>query len=368
MRTPVPPRASRPFCKTVQIRSVMKVITFGEIMLRLSTPGFQRFVQSRSFDATFGGGEANVAASLAHFGLDAYFVSKLPSNAIGDACLARLREYGVRTDYIARGGERLGIYFLETGASQRPSKVVYDRAHSAVSEMEPDEIDWQSVFDGADWFHWTGITPALGDRARRCVGRAVRAAKDAGATVSCDLNYRAKLWTVDEARETMRPLMEHVDVCIANEEDADRSLGMTPESTDVEAGELDEAGYARLAERLRERYGFSAVAITLRESFSASDNGWSAMLLGGAGGAAPLETPTRSDRYEIRLVDRVGGGDSFAAGLIFGLLKKDKAKDALEFAIAASCLKQTIPGDVNLSTAEEVEKLAHGSGSGRVER
>lgn len=346
----------------------MKVITFGEIMLRLSTPGFQRFAQARSFDVTFGGGEANVAASLAHFGQDAFFVTRLPANPIGEACLARLREYGVRTDHVVRGGERLGIYFLETGASQRPSKVVYDRAHSAVSEMNPDEIDWDAVFDGADWFHWTGITPALSEKARRCVGAAVRAAKDAGATVSCDLNYRAKLWTVDEARETMRPLMQHVDVCIANEEDADRSLGLTAEATDVDAGKLDEAGYARLAERLREQFDFDAVAITLRESFSASDNGWSAMLLGGAGGASPLETPKRSQRYEIRLVDRVGGGDSFAAGLIHGLLTKDAAADALEFAVAASCLKQTIPGDVNLSTADEVEKLARGSGSGRVER
>lgn len=346
----------------------MKVITFGEIMLRLSTPGFQRFAQARSFDASFGGGEANVAASLAHFGLDAHFVSKLPANPIGDACLARLREYGVRTNHIARGGERLGIYFLETGASQRPSKVVYDRAHSAVSDMDPDEMDWDAVFEGADWFHWTGITPALGQKPRACVEAAVRAAKHAGVTVSCDLNYRAKLWTVEEARETMRPLMEHVDVCIANEEDADRSLGLTADATDVEAGELDETGYARLAQRLREEFAFDAVAITLRESISASDNGWSAMLLGGAAGAAPLVTPKRSKRYMIRLVDRVGGGDSFAAGLIYGMLTKDAAADALEFAVAASCLKQTIPGDVNLSTADEVDKLAHGSGSGRVER
>lgn len=346
----------------------MKVITFGEIMLRLSTPGFQRFVQSRSFDATFGGGEANVAASLAQFGLDARFVSKLPANAIGDACVARLREQGVRTDHLVRGGERLGIYFLETGASQRPSKVVYDRAHSAIAGMRPEEVPWDEVFQGASWFHWTGITPALGEHARQCVRAAVLAAKKAGLTVSCDLNYRAKLWSVDEARETMRPLMEHVDVCIANEEDADNSLGLTAGTTNVHAGDLDEDGYARLCKQLRDTFGFQAVAITLRESFSASDNGWSAMLLGGAGSARPLPSPKRSSRYDIRIVDRVGGGDSFAAGLIYGLLTKDDAAQALEFAVAASCLKQTIPGDVNLSSVTEVEQLVRGSGSGRVDR
>ena len=346
----------------------MKVVTFGEIMLRLSTPGHRRFSQAQRFDATYGGGEANVAASLAHFGLDAYFVTQLPENPIGDAALGHLRRYGVRSDYIARGGHRLGIYFLETGASQRSSKVVYDRAGSAVNDLAAGDIDWETVFDGAQWFHWTGITPALGEQPRRALRAALEAAQAQGVTVSCDLNYRGKLWTVEEAQETMRPLMEHVNVCIANEEDADRCLGMAAGTTDVEAGELDEAGYARLAENLRSEYDFEAVAITLRESFSASDNGWSAMLLGTAGGAAPLGEPTRSEHYEIRLVDRVGGGDSFAAGLIYGLLTKDQAADALEFAVAASCLKQTIPGDFNLSTAEEVEQLARGSGSGRVER
>ena len=346
----------------------MNVVTFGEIMLRLSTPGFQRFAQAARFEATYGGGEANVAASLAHYGHEAYFVTKLPDNPLGEACLAQLRAYGVKTDYIVRGGERLGIYFLETGASQRPSKVVYDRAGSAVTSIEEGEVDWEAVFADASWFHWTGITPALGERPRRALQAAAKAAKAQGVVVSCDLNYRAKLWTVDEARQTMRPLMEHVDVCIANEEDAERSLGLEAGTTDVEAGELDEAGYARLAERLQREYDFEAVAITLRESFSASINGWSAMLLGGAGGARPLEQPQRSQRYEIRLVDRVGGGDSFAAGLIHGLLTKEEAAEALEFAVAASCLKQTIPGDVNLSTADEVEKLAKGSGSGRVER
>ncbi len=344
------------------------VVTFGEIMLRLSTPGFTRFTQAQSFDALYGGGEANVAVSLAHFGHDARFVSKLPTHEIGQSAVNALRRFGVDTRFVVRGGERVGIYFLETGASQRPSKVVYDRAHSAVSAMDPGEVDWAAAVDGADWFHWTGITPALGPKPKAAVEAACRAAKAAGLTVSCDLNFRSKLWTTAEAQATMRPLMEHVDVCIANEEDADRSLGMTAGTTDVDAGDLDEAGYARLAERLKDEYGFDAVAITLRESVSASDNGWSAMLLGGAASAAPLATAVRSRRYDVRLVDRVGGGDSFAAGLIHGLLTKDDAEAALDFAVAASALKQTIPGDLNLTSASEVEKLAGGSGSGRVER
>ena len=347
------------------------VVTFGEIMLRLSTPGFSRFRQATTFDATFGGGEANAATSLALFGHDARFVCKLPRHAIGQMAVDRLRQYGVDTDYIVRGGDRIGIYFLETGASQRPSTVVYDRAHSAVSEMDPSEVDWDAAFDGADWFHWTGITPALGERPTAAVEAACRAAKRAGATVSCDLNFRSKLWTTEEAQAVMRPLMEHVDVCIANEEDADRSLGMRTEGSGAEAAEgaaLDESGYARLADKLKAEYGFDAVAITLRESHSASDNGWSAMLLGGAGSARPLGEAVRSRRYDVRLVDRVGGGDSFAAGLIHGLLTKDDAEEALNFAVAASALKQTIPGDLNLTSAEEVEKLAGGSGSGRVER
>ena len=347
------------------------VVTFGEIMLRLSTPGFTRFTQAQSYDASFGGGEANVAVSLAHFGHDARFVCKLPTHEIGQAAVNRLRQYGVDTRFVARGGERVGIYFLETGASQRPSKVVYDRAHSAVSEMDASEVDWDAAFEGADWFHWTGITPALGPKPQAAVERACRAAKAAGATVSCDLNFRSKLWTTEEAQATMRPLMEFVDVCIANEEDADRSLGVRTEGSGAEAAasaELDEAGYARLAERLRSEFGFDAVAITLRESHSASDNGWSAIILGGAGSARPVGEAVRSRVYDVRLVDRVGGGDSFAAGLIHGLLTKDAAEEALSFAVAASALKQTIPGDLNLTSAQEVEKLARGSGSGRVER
>ncbi|MEM1057046.1 MAG: sugar kinase [Bacteroidota bacterium] len=347
------------------------VVTFGEIMLRLSTPGFSRFRQARSFDVVYGGGEANVATSLSLFGHDARFVTKLPTHEIGQAAVDQLRQFGVDTRFIARGGDRVGIYFLETGASQRPSKVVYDRARSAVSEIEPGDLDWDAAMEGADWFHWTGITPALGPKPRAAVEVACRAAKAAGATVSCDLNFRSKLWTTDEAQATMRPLMEHVDVCIANEEDADRSLGVTTEGSGADAAEdaeLSAEGYARLAETLTADFGFEAVAITLRESHSASDNGWSAMLLGGAGTSLPLAEATRSRVYDVRLVDRVGGGDSFAAGLIHGLLTETDAEDALNFAVAASALKQTIPGDLNLSTAEEVEKLARGSGSGRVER
>jgi len=341
-----------------------KVVTFGEIMLRLSTPGHTRFVQAQSFDATFGGGEANVAASLATYGLDAYFVCKLPENPIGQAAVNHLRRFGVQTDYLVRGGDRLGIYFLETGASQRPSKVVYDRARSAVTTLEPDEVDWSTVFEGAHWFHWTGITPALGTIPRRTLETACRAAQAADVTVSCDLNYRSKLWTVAEARATMRPLMEYVDVCIANEEDADRSLGLTAGTTDVEAANLDEEGYFALAKELKSAFDFDSVAITLRESFSASENGWSAVLHDERDCAEPV----RSQRYTIRLVDRVGGGDSFAAGLIYGLLTKEDTQAALEFGVAASCLKQTIPGDFNLTEADEAEKLAAGSGAGRVER
>lgn len=342
----------------------MKTVTFGEIMLRLSPPEYQRFVQAQRFDATFGGGEANVAVSLANYGLESYFVTKLPENEIGQACLNHVRRFGVQTDHIARGGERLGIYFLEYGASQRPSKVIYDRARSAVNTLSTDEVDWDVVFDGASWFHWTGITPALGKTPQKTLRAALEAAKDAGVTVSCDLNYRSKLWTVDEARSVMRPLMEHVDVCIANEEDADRSLGMQAGDTDVEAGELDESGYAELARRLKEEYDFETVAITLRESFSASMNGWSAMLHDDK----ECAEPQRSERYEIQLIDRVGGGDSFAGGLIYGLLTKDDTREALEYAVAASCLKQTIPGDFNLVSPDEVEQLAQGPGSGRVER
>ena len=342
----------------------MKTVTFGEVMLRLSPPGHGRFVQTPSLDVSFGGGEANVAVALAGFGFDSFFLSKIPRHEIGQACVNELRRYGVSDRFIVRGGDRLGVYFLETGASQRGSKVIYDRAGSAVATLVPEEVDLEAVFDGAAWFHWTGITPALGEIPRRMLEEACRAARRAGASISCDLNFRAKLWTEKEAQAVMRPLMQYVDICIANEEDAERSLGFRAGTSDVEAAELDEDAYFGLARQLKEEYGFRAVAITLRESFSASVNGWSALLHDDRACAEPQ----RSTRYEIRLVDRVGGGDAFAAGLIAGLLTKDNSRKALEFAVAASCLKQTIPGDFNLVSVQEVENLAKGSGSGRVER
>ncbi len=342
----------------------MKVVTFGEIMLRLSTPGFNRFVQSNYFDAKYGGGEANVAVALANYGLESYFISKLPKHEIGQAAVNSLRQYGVKDDYIIRGGERVGIYFLETGASQRASKVIYDRSNSAVTTLTKYELDWDKVFKNAKWFHWTGITPALGKDAQESLKSACEAAKNNGVTISADLNYRAKLWSTKKAQSVMIPLMDYVDVCIANEEDAEKSLGFNAASTNIENAELDEKGYFNLAKELKKKFNFKTVAITLRESFSASRNGWSAILHDDK----DCKQPIRSRIYDVQIVDRVGGGDSFASGLIYGLLTKNNAKDALEFATAASCLKQTIPGDFNLVSADEVEKLAKGSGSGRVER
>ncbi|MGK9369080.1 PfkB family carbohydrate kinase [Melioribacter sp. Ez-97] len=341
-----------------------KVVTFGEIMLRLSTPGYTRFVQAQNFDVTFGGGEANVAVSLSNYGFESYFVTKLPKHEIGQSAVNHLRRFGVKDDYIVRGGDRIGIYFLETGASQRASKVIYDRANSAVALMKKGEVDWKKVFENAAWFHWTGITPALGKNAQELLNEACETAKSMGVTVSCDLNFRAKMWTTEEAQAVMKPLMKYVDVCIANEEDAEKSLGLKAEKTNVEAGKLDEEGYFNVARKLKETYGFKAVAITLRESYSASRNGWSALLLDDK----DCKEPYRSRKYEIDIVDRVGGGDSFASGLIYGLLTKENTKEALEFAVAASCLKHTIPGDFNLVSVDEVEKLIKSGGSGRVER
>ena len=341
-----------------------KIISFGEIMLRLSTPGFTRFVQADNYNAVYGGGEANVAVALANYGMESFFVSKLPKHEIGQGAVNSLRKFGVKEDYLVRGGERVGIYFLETGASQRPSKVVYDRANSAISLATTDEFDWENIFKNTDWFHWTGITPALSKNAQQAVKDACIEAKKQGVTISCDLNFRKKLWTTEEAQAVMNPLMEYVDVCIANEEDAEKSLGMKSAETNIENAELNEAGYFKLANELKEKYSFSTVAITLRESFSASRNGWSALLLD----EKECNNPYRSKRYDIQIVDRVGGGDSFASGLIYGLLEKENSKDALEFAVAASCLKQTIVGDFNLVTTEEVEKLISSGGSGRVER
>jgi len=340
-----------------------KVVTFGEIMLRLSPPGFERLFQSPVLTATFGGGEANVAVSLSHFGLESTFVTRLPSHAIGDAAVRALRAEGVRTDAIVRGGERVGIYFAETGASQRGSAVIYDRAHSAIAELEPGTVPWDTVLAGAAWFHVTGITPALGARAAACTVEALRAAKAAGARVSVDLNYRRKLWSTAQAQATMRPLMPLVDVVIANEEDIQSVLGLHVAGADVTRGELDVAGYRTVAEQITRELGPRLVAITLRESHSASDNGWSAVLWD-----AEAEAFHRSQRYEVRLVDRIGGGDSFAAGLIYGLVTGQAPEQALRFAVAASALKQTIPGDFNRVSAIEVDALVKGDASGRVQR
>lgn len=341
-----------------------KVITFGELMLRLSAPGYTRFVQAQSFDVTFGGGEANVAVSLANYGLKSYFLTKLPKHEIGQAAVNHLRRYGVSDEFIVRGGKRVGIYFLETGFSQRASKVIYDRLNSAIGSMKKDEVDWENIFKNVDWFHWTGITPALGKNAQECLHEACRAAKKNNVTISCDLNFRKKMWTETEAQSVMNPLMEYVDVCIANEEDTEKSLGLKPRNTNVSQAALNEEGYFQLAEELKSKFAFNAVAITLRESFSASRNGWSALLLDDR----DCLKPYRSKKYDIQLVDRVGGGDAFASGLIYGLLSKPDTRQALEFAVAASVLKQTIPGDFNLVSLEEVEKLVQGDGSGRVDR
>jgi 2-dehydro-3-deoxygluconokinase len=340
-----------------------KVVTFGELMLRLSPPGFERFFQSPLLSATFGGGEANVAVSLAHFGLDSHYVTALPKHAIGEAALRSLRAEGVRTDHIVRSGDRVGIYFAEGGASQRASTVIYDRAHSSVSAMKPEAIEWSPVLDGAKWFHVTGITPALGGQAAEATRRGIKAARAGGVRVSVDLNYRKKLWSEAQARDVMGPLMRDVDVLIANEEDLQSVLGVTVEGTDVTSAQLNVEGFRSAAERVTRDFGPAMVAITLRESVSASDNGWSAVLWDSGS-----RTMHRSQRYDVRLVDRIGGGDSFAAGLIYGLVTGRSPEAALRFAVAASALKQTIPGDFNRVTVDEVDRLAGGDASGRVQR
>ncbi|MEW6105254.1 MAG: sugar kinase [Bacillota bacterium] len=338
-----------------------KVVTFGEIMLRLSPPGYQRFVQASSFEATYGGGEANVAVSLANYGLDAYFVSKVPSHEIGQCAVNALRRLGVHTDYILRGGDRLGIYFCETGASQRASKVIYDRAHSSMSQVQPGEFDWPRIFEGASWFHFTGITPALGDNVAAVTLEALKAAKAMGIKVSCDLNYRKKLWPPEKANSVMTELMRYVDVAAGNEEDADKVFGIKAKASDVTKGELCEEGYREVARELVKRFGFEKVAITLRESLSASDNNWSGMLYDG-------REFYISRKYHVRIVDRVGGGDAFVSGLIYALLAGKTGQDVVEFAAAASCLKHSILGDFNLVSVSEVQALAAGDASGRVQR
>ncbi len=337
------------------------VVTFGEIMLRLSPPVGSRFRQASSFDVTYGGAEANVAVSLAQWGLPSRYVTVLPDNDLGQAAVDKLRSLGVDTSRILRGGDRIGIYFLEHGASQRPSRVIYDRAGSAVSRLQPGEVDWDEVFAGASWFHWTGITPALSDGAAEVTREAVRAAKRLGLTVSADLNYRSKLWSPERARDVMTSLMEHVDVVVANEEDAAIVFGISAGATDVERGKLDLAAYESVARQLVERFDLHMAAITLRESHSASENTWSACLYDG-------KEFLRSKSYRIQLVDRVGAGDAFAAGLIYGTLSGKCLQEMLEFGVAASCLKQTIAGDFNLVTVAEVEKLVGGAAAGRIKR
>jgi 2-dehydro-3-deoxygluconokinase len=340
-----------------------KIVTFGEIMLRLGPPGFERFFQSPILTATFGGGEANVAVSLAQFGLHSVYVTALPKHAIGDGAIRTLRAEGVDTSYIVRSGDRVGIYFAETGASQRPSTVIYDRAHSSISELTADAVDWNGVMTGAVWFHVTGITPALGERAEAATVAAVAAARRAGARVSVDLNFRKKLWSEAKAQAVMKPLMKHVDVVIANEEDLQSVLGIAVAGADVTGGTLDVAGYRAAAERVTRDFGSSVVAVTLRESVSASDNGWSAVLWDGPSGMLH-----QSQRYSVRLVDRIGGGDSFAAGLIYAMVAGRTLEQSLRFAVAASALKQTIPGDFNRVSVAEVDALAKGDASGRVQR
>ncbi len=335
------------------------VVTFGEVMMRLATPGFLRFAQTPSLELTYGGGEANVAVSLVNYGLSANFVTRLPKNDMGQRAINELRGIGVGTDYIVRGGERIGIYFLETGASQRASKVTYDRAHSAISEIQPGEVDWEGTFKGAKWFHWTGITPALSDNAAAVAEEGCKAAKKLGLTVSCDLNFRKKLWSKEKACSVMGNLMQYVDVCIANEEDAESVFGIR--GAEVTSGKIERAQYESVARQLTDRFHFKKVAITLRESYSASHNGWSAMLW--TDGKAYF-----SRKFDLNIVDRVGGGDSFGGGLIFASLRGDDAQNTIEFAVAASALKHTIPGDYNRVTLAEVEALVKGDGSGRVQR
>ena len=341
----------------------MKYLTFGEIMLRLKSPGHERFFQSPMLEATFGGGEANVAVSLANYGEDVGFLSVLPKNAIGDECIKELRRFGVDTSRVVRGGERLGIYFLETGANQRPSKVVYDRAYSAIAMAKPGDIDWEKTFAGVEWFHITGITPAISESAMELSLESVKEAKKRGITVSCDLNYRKNLWKYGKkASEVMRELARYVDVAIANEEDVQKSLEITTD-VNVESGELDRSKYKALGDKVLAAYpDMKMIAITLRESKSADWNGWAACL-------NDREHFYESKRYEIRdIIDRVGGGDSFAGGLIYGLNNYESRQQALEFAVAASCLKHSILGDFNRVDVAEVEKLMGGDGTGRVQR
>ena len=338
-----------------------KVITFGEIMLRLAPEGYKRFVQADKFDVVYGGAESNVAVSLANFDVPVSFVTKLPAHEMGDAALNELRKFGVDTKSVARGGKRLGIYYAEKGASQRGSLVIYDRAGSSFQTASPTDFDWEAIFDDVSWFHFTGITPALGDNVAAICLEACKKAKAKNITVSCDLNFRKKLWTSEKAGKVMAELMEYIDVCIANEEDAEKVFGISAKNTDVTGGKLDKKGYEDVAKQLADRFHLRQVAITLRTSLSASDNKWAALLYDG-------KNYYYSKEYLIRIVDRVGGGDSFGAGLIYGNVKGFDPQKTVDFAVAASCLKQTIEGDFNHISVGEAEKLMGGDASGRVSR
>src|SRR4051812_28276424 len=339
----------------------MRGITFGEGMLPPATPGHLPVNQASQLEMTLGGGEANVTVSLAQFGDEAAFVTRLPRNDIAEACIQQLRGMGVETGSILRGGDRMGIYFLETGASQRASTVTYDRAHSAISEVDPAELDWPAILEGGHWFHFTGITPALSEGAARAVLEGARKAKELGLSVSCDLNYRKKLWSPEQAQRVMSGLMPHVDYCIGNEEDAEKVFGIKAAGAEISQGKIDRDRYVDVAAQLTERFGLQGVAITLRESYSASRNGWSGVYY--HGGHACF-----SRRYEIDIVDRVGGGDAFAAGFIHAQGAGQAPQQVIDFAVAASCLKHSIPGDYNRVGLAEVEALLGGDGSGRVQR
>ena len=340
-----------------------KFVTFGEVMFRLNPEGFLRLVQADRLELTVAGGEANVAVSLANFGLDTAFVSKVPAHEVGDCVIRSLRKYGIDTEYVLRGGKRLGIYYVEKGASQRASKVIYDREGSALSTADPAEFDWDAILSDAQWFHWTGITPALSDNMICATLDACKTAQAKGVTVSCDLNYRKKLWSREKAGSVMAQLMPYVDVCIANEEDAADVFGIHAEHTDIEHGNLDYGAYESVARQLSQRFGCKKVAITLRGSISASENTWAGMLYDAA-----TDTAVLSNRYLIKIVDRVGGGDSFGGGLIYALSQGYSDEDAIQFAAAASCLKHTIEHDFNEVKVEEVLALMNGGGSGRVQR
>ena len=338
-----------------------KAVTFGELMLRLAPENYLRFVQSDKYEATYGGAEANVAVSLANYGVDVAFVTKLPAHEIGQAAVNSLRKFGVDTSKIVRGGDRLCIYYCEKGASQRPSKVIYDRASSAISAYKCEDFDWAKIFDVVEWFHFTGITPALSDDTAKICLEAVKEAKKRNITVSCDLNFRKKLWSKEKAGKVMGELCKYIDYCIANEEDAKDVFGIEADDTDITTGKLNREGYISVAKKLTDKFGFKGVAITLRESLSANDNNWSGMLY--TNGEAHF-----SKKYAMHIVDRVGGGDSVGGGWIYSLMNGYDAQKAIEFAVAASCLKHSIEGDYNMVSVDEVEKLAGGDASGRVQR